>query len=65
MIAVMTLKRVALIAIPLGLLLTVIGVFGYVNENNAHLLLWVGLVALAVGLGSVFVAAWRKSPARD
>jgi len=65
MIAAMTLKRVALIAIPVGLVLTVIGVFGYVNENNAYPLLWVGLVALAVGLGSVFAAAWRKSPAGD
>ena len=61
----MTLKRVALIAIPLGLLLTVIGVFGYVNENDAHMLLWVGLIALAVGLGSVFAAAWRERPAGD
>ncbi|WP_307076519.1 hypothetical protein [Arthrobacter pascens] len=61
----MTLKRIALIGIPLGLLLVVIGAVGYVNQSSAYLLFWVGLIALALGVGSAFAAAWRKRPAGD
>jgi len=56
-------NRVALMAIVLGLLLAVIGVFGYVNQNGSYLLLWIGLVALIVGI--VARASRRERPARD
>jgi hypothetical protein len=59
----MNLKRVALVGIPLGLVLAVVGVIGYVSQNAAYPLLWVGLVALAAGIVSAIAYKWRKSPA--
>lgn len=61
----MTLKRAALIGIPLGLLFVVGGVIGYVSQSDAHLLFGVGLVILAAGIGSAFARAWRERPAGD
>ena len=61
----MTLKRAALFGILLGLLLVVVGAFGYVSQSDTYLLFWVGLVALAVGIVSAFAARSRKSPAGD
>lgn len=61
----MTLKRAALVGIPLGLLLAVIGVFGYVSQSDVYPLLWVGLVALAAGIVSAIAHKWRERPAGD
>lgn len=61
----MTLKRVALVGIPLGLLLAVVGVFGYVSQSALYPLLWVGLVALGAGIVSAIAHNWRERPARD
>ncbi len=59
----MTLKRVALVGIPLGLLLAVVGVFGYVSQSSLYPLLWIGLVALVVGIVSAIAYKWRERPA--
>lgn len=59
----MTLKRIALIGIPVGLLLAVVGVFGYVNQSDAYLLLWVGLIALVVGGVAAIAHKRRERPA--
>lgn len=61
----MTLKRIALIGVPLGLVLAVIGVFGYVSQSDLYPLLWVGLVALVAGITSAIAYKWRERPVND
>jgi hypothetical protein len=61
----MTLKRIALVGIPLGLLLVVVGAVGYVQQSGAYALFWVGLITLAAGIVSAIAHKWRERPAGD
>lgn len=61
----MTLKRIALIGVPLGLVLAVVGVFGYVGQSDLYPLLWVGLLALVAGIISAIAYKWRERPVND
>ena len=61
----MTLKRVALFGIPVGLLLVIVGIVGYMSQSGVYPLLWVGLAALTVGFISAIAHKWRERPASD
>jgi len=61
----MTLKRVALVGIPAGLLLVIVGVVGYVTQSGVYPLLWVGLVALVIGVIAAIAHKWRERPASN
>ena len=61
----MTLKRVALIGIPVGLLLVIVGIVGYVSQSATYPLLWIGLIAFIAGISSAIAHKWRERPASD
>jgi uncharacterized membrane protein HdeD (DUF308 family) len=56
----MTLKRAALILIPVGLVLLAIGIAGYVAMTDFAALFWVGAAALIAGIVLAVTSAWRR-----
>lgn len=56
----MTLKRAALILIPVGLVLVAIGIAGYVAMTDIAMLLWIGALLLVAGIVSALASAWRR-----
>lgn len=56
----MTLKRAALILIPVGLVLVAIGIVGYIAMTNVAALFWVGAAALVAGIVLAIASAWRR-----
>lgn len=56
----MTLKRAALILIPVGLVLLAIGIAGYVAMTDFAALFWVGAGALIAGIVLAVTSAWRR-----
>lgn len=56
----LTLRRVALIAIPVGVVLAIVGIIGFIDASGLSSLLWFGTVLLLVGIASAVGAAWGK-----
>lgn len=61
----LTLKCTSLVAIPLGLILFMVGVVGSVTDDHAFgWPFWVGTVLFAVGVLAAVAAAWWKHSRR-
>lgn len=58
----MTLKKWALILIPVGVVLLVLGVAGFVTMTGMSALFWVGAAALVAGVVAAIASAWRRQP---
>ena len=56
----MTLKKWALILIPVGLVLLVLGIAGYVAMTAMSTLFWIGALALVAGIVAALASAWRR-----
>lgn len=56
----MTLKKWALILIPVGLVLLVLGIVGYVAMTDLSMLFGVGAVALVAGIVAALTSAFRR-----
>ncbi|MGV0109838.1 hypothetical protein [Arthrobacter sp. CP30] len=56
----LTMRRAALIAIPVGLLLSVLGIVAVMNAISYALFFALGLPLLLLGVVAAIVAAWGK-----
>jgi uncharacterized membrane protein HdeD (DUF308 family) len=60
----MTLKRAALVLIPIGLVLIAVGIGGYVAMTDMSALFWVGALALVGGIVAAIASVWGRRQAR-
>ncbi len=58
----MTLKKWALILVPAGIVMLVLGIAGYVTANALYVLFWFGVITLAAGVVVALASAWRREP---
>lgn len=60
----MTLKRAALVLIPIGLVLMAVGIGGFVAMTDLATLFWFGALALVAGIVAAIASAWGRRQTR-